>query len=172
VIHPPHLTCWDVADGRNVDRDGAERWLDAWKVTEIGLYIAVTVPEHTRVQSLQSWLLPDLGLRVTRFAWRPRQRRDYDYYLDVCDVTVDGTVWTSVDHYLDIMVRTGLEAWVDDADEFVAAVRAGHLAAADAQRALEVSYRTLAGLAATGFDLDAWLATQGVTLDWDATGSR
>ncbi|MEQ7127804.1 DUF402 domain-containing protein [Actinopolymorpha sp. B11F2] len=169
MIHPPHVTCWDVADGRNVDRQGVERRLDDWRVTEVGLYVAVTVPEHPRVQSLQSWLLPDRGLRITAFAWRPQLERDYDYYIDVCDVTVDGTRWKSVDHYLDIIVRTGREARVEDADEFVAAVLAGHLGAADAQRALEVSYRTLTGLAAHGFHLDAWLDTLGITLRWYAS---
>jgi uncharacterized protein len=169
VIHPPHVTCWDIADGTNVDRSGRTRRLDAWEVSDAGLYIAVTLPEHRSLRSLQSWLLPDLGLRITTFSWRPHQVREYDHYLDVCDVTVDGTLWTSVDHYLDIMVQTGVDAWVVDIDEFVAAVRDGHLGAAEAQRALEVSHRTLAGLAAHGFDLDTWLGTLDITLRWYAS---
>jgi uncharacterized protein len=169
VIHPPHVTCWDVADGTNVDRSGLTRRLDAWRVSDGKLYIAVTLPEHPSLRSLQSWLLPDQGLRITTFSWRPHERRDYDYYLDVCEVTVDGTVWRSVDHYLDIILRTGVEARVIDADEFVAAVRAGHLGTAAAQRALEVSHHTATGLAAHGFHLDAWLDTLGIALRWNAS---
>jgi predicted RNA-binding protein associated with RNAse of E/G family len=63
-------------------------------------------------------------------------------------------------------VRTGRDVEVLDTDELMAAVRLGVLSAQDAQLALEGTYRAVAGIAAHGYDIQRWLAAEGVHLTW------
>lgn len=79
---------------------------------------------------------------------------------------VDGPVWRTEDHYLDLVVRTGRGVEVVDTDELLAAVAAGLLDAATAQRALETAFRAVDGLARYGYRLDRWLATRGAYPTW------
>nr|WP_272956116.1 DUF402 domain-containing protein [Actinopolymorpha rutila] len=115
---------------------------------------------------MQSWILPGLHLRVSDFRAHPGMVRSEDHYVDVMATTVRGQVWRTVDHYLDILVRTGVDARVVDSDEFVAAVGAGLLGPADAERALEASYTAYAGIVGHGHDVDAWLRSLGIDLTW------
>ena len=115
---------------------------------------------------VESWLLPELGIRVTDWWWRPGHERDQDFYLDIVDIRRDGDIWRTVDHYLDIVVRTGRDSTVIDLDEYISAVAGGLLDSSAAERALDTSFRVLSGLAAHGHDLDAWLSEFGVTLSW------
>jgi uncharacterized protein len=64
------------------------------------------------------------------------------------------------------VVRNRCDATVVDVDEFVAAVALGLLAPAAAESAMHTAYRAVDGLASHGHDLDAWLATFGITLTW------
>jgi predicted RNA-binding protein associated with RNAse of E/G family len=81
-------------------------------------------------------------------------------------VQPDESVWRTVDLYLDLLVRTGRGVEVLDTDELMAAVRLGVLSAHDAQLALEVAYRAVAGIAAHGYDIQRWLTAEGVELAW------
>lgn len=165
-IHPPHVETYDVAAGINVDRSGTPGHLDAWRVTDFGLYFARPVIGHPTIGWVQSWILPGLDVRVSDFRRHPGLVRSEDHYVDVMTTTVQGPVWRTVDHYLDILVRTGVHARVVDSDEFVAAVRAGLLDPADAERALEASFTAYAGIAGHGHDVDAWLRALGIELTW------
>ncbi|MFB9432926.1 DUF402 domain-containing protein [Streptoalloteichus tenebrarius] len=156
----------------NTDPKGTVRRVDEYRVEPFGLYMARRVVDHPRMDYVESWLLPRLGLRVTDWRWLPGQERDQDYYLDIVDVTVSGARWTSVDHYLDVIVRTGRELEVLDSDEMLAAVRAGLLDPGTAQRAMETTYRTVEGLARCGYDLPTWLAEHGVVLRWRSQRRR
>ncbi|MET9018911.1 DUF402 domain-containing protein [Actinopolymorpha sp. NPDC004070] len=165
-IPPPHVETYDVAAGINVDREGTSRPLDAWRVTDFGLYFSRPVTGHPTIGWVQSWILPGLGVRVSDFRAHRGLVRTENHYVDVMATTVRGQVWRTVDHYLDILVRTGVDARVVDSDEFVAAVRAGLLGQADAERALESSYAAYAGIVGHGHDVDAWLAGLGIALTW------
>ncbi|WP_020577279.1 DUF402 domain-containing protein [Actinopolymorpha alba] len=166
TVHRPSAATYDLNERVDRDRAGTVRAVDTWRVTDFGLYIARPVVDHPRIAWLQSWLLPDLDIRVTDFRGHPGQDRYEDHYVDVLRVTIEGTAWRAVDHYLDILVRTGKDAVVVDSDEFVAAVRAGYLEPPDAEHALETTYRTFAGITANGYDVDAWLRSLGITLTW------
>ena len=166
VIHPPHVETYDAVAGTNVDRDGTCRSLDTWRVTDFGLYFSRPVTGHPTIGWVQSWILPGLGLRVSDFRAHPGLVRSEDHYVDVMATSVEGPVWRTVDHYLDILVRTGEYARMVDFDEFVAAVRAGLLDPADAERALEASHAAYAGIVGHGHDVDAWLRDLGIDLTW------
>ena len=65
-------------------------------------------PGRAQFHYLESWLLPSLGLRATSSTSTRGYERDQDYYLDVGRYTPGQTVWRSEDHYLDLVVRTGV----------------------------------------------------------------
>jgi predicted RNA-binding protein associated with RNAse of E/G family len=165
-IHPPKTETFDVAAGTNTDPKGFVRAVDVYREAPHGLYLSRPMPGHPTLTHLRSWLLPALGLRVTDFSWKPGHERLQDHYLDVVDITRDGATWRTEDHYVDLVVRTGERTDVLDLDELAEAVAAGLLDPGRAERALTTSHRTLAGLAGHGHDLEAWLATFEVVLEW------
>jgi hypothetical protein len=107
-------------------------------------------------------LLPSLGLRATIFHFNPGHERNQDYYLDVGEYTPDPQVWESEDHYLDIVVRTGIGAELADVDELLEAGRLGLLTPEVVEQAVD----TIDGLARNDYDLARWLAGQGMNLTW------
>ncbi|MDQ3151046.1 MAG: DUF402 domain-containing protein [Actinomycetota bacterium] len=150
----------------NTDPKGVVRRVREYRVEPFGLYVARDVVDHPRIAALESWLLPGAGLRVTDWFFHAGHERDQDFYLDVADIAVDGALWRTEDHYLDLVVRTGRGVEVLDADELVAAVAAGLLDSRTAERALDTAFRTLDGLARHGYRLDRWLATLDVHPTW------
>jgi predicted RNA-binding protein associated with RNAse of E/G family len=165
-MHPPKVETFDVRAGTNIDPKGFIRPVDEYRVEPFGLYLGRRMQDHPRMEWVESWLLPELGIRVTDWWWRPGHERDQDFYLDIVDIRRDGDIWRTVDHYLDIVVRTGRDSTVIDLDEYISAVAGGLLDSSAAERALDTSFRVLSGLAAHGHDLDAWLSEFGVTLSW------
>lgn len=165
-VHPPKAETFDLANGTNTDPKGNVRAVDEYRVEPFGLYVAREVVGHPSMGYLESWLLPSLDLRVTDFYFRPGYERDQDFYLDIGPIRPGPDVWTSADHYLDIVVRTGRGLDVLDTDELLGAVDAELLAPRAAQHALETTYRTVAGIAAHGYDVAAWLAEQGIRVSW------
>jgi uncharacterized protein len=165
-VHPPKTETFDVASGTNTDPKGFVRPVQEYQVKPFGLYVSREMPGHPRLSWVESWLLPELGVRVTDWWWRPGHEQDQDFYLDIVDITRAGDVWRTVDHYLDIVVRTRRDSAVIDADEFVAAVAGGLLDPEAAQRALNTSYRAISGLNRYGHDLDRWLGSLNINLHW------
>lgn len=165
-VHPPKVEVFDLVAGTNTDPKGHVRTVRHFHREPFGLYLARTMPGHPRLASFESWLLPDLGLRVTRWAWHPGHERDLDFYLDVVDVEVGEQQWRTLDRYLDVEVRDGRSADLLDVDEFVLAVQARLLDAATAQRAVERACAAVDGLARHGYQLSAWLRDSGIELSW------
>lgn len=165
-IHPPKHETFDLVARTNTDPKGIVRRVDVYTVEPWGLYVARPTPGRAQFHYLQSWLLPSLGLRATVFHFTPGHERDQDFYLDVGRYTPGATVWHSEDHYLDLRVRTGIGAELDDVDELLTAVRAGLLTDEVAEEALRRAVHAVDGLARHGYDLGAWLAGHGMTLTW------
>jgi hypothetical protein len=166
-IHRPKVEYFNVADFTNTDPKGNVRQVDRYRVHPWGLYMARVAPDHPNFHYLESWLLPDLGLRATVFHFHPDYDGNQDYYLDIGDFgEVGPKLWKSVDHYLDILVRTGRETELLDADELLAAVADGLISQDDARRAIERSVTTIDGIASHNHSLEDWLASLGITLTW------
>jgi predicted RNA-binding protein associated with RNAse of E/G family len=144
------------------------RAVDVYTVRPWGLYLARPAPGRAQFHYLESWLLPALGLRATVFHFSPGHERDQDYYLDVGRFTVAGQIWTSEDHYLDLVVRTGRDVELIDVDELFAAVQVGLLTPQVAERAVQTAVSAIDGLAGNGYDLDRWLAGHEMALTWQA----
>jgi predicted RNA-binding protein associated with RNAse of E/G family len=131
-----------------------------------GLYLARPTPGRAQFHYLESWLLPPLGLRVTIFHFNPGHEREQDFYLDVGLFTAGETRWYSEDHYLDLVLRTGIGVELHDVDELMTAVRHGLLSPETAEQAIETAASTIDGLARNGYDLNRWLAGNGMALTW------
>lgn len=128
--------------------------------------MARPTPGRIQFHYLESWLLPTLGLRANVFHFNPGYELDQDYYLDVGEITVADGLWRTEDHYLDLVVRAGRGTEVVDLDELLEAHRSGLLSTAAAESAVRRAVSAVAGLAAHGHDLNAWLASTGMELSW------
>ena len=144
------------------------RAVDDYVLQPWGLYMARPTPGRDQFHYLESWLLPALGLRATVFHANPGYERDHDYYLDVGEYTPGPDVWHSVDHYLDIEIRTGAGAELADVDELLEAVSDGLLTPQVAELAVRRAVAAIDGLARNGYDLIRWLAGEGMHLTWRA----
>lgn len=165
-IHPPKVELFDLDAGTNTDPKGFVRVVDEYRVEPFGLYLARAVVGHPTLRYLESLLLPELGVRISDWWFHPGAERDQDFYLDIVEITSSGPVWRTVDHYLDVVVRTGRDARVLDTDELIAATLAGHLTAPVAERALATTYQVIDGLAHTDYDVTGWLAELGMSVRW------
>ena len=144
------------------------RDVDVYVVQPWGLYMARPTPGRPQFHYLESWLLPSLGLRATVFHFNPGHERDQDHYLDIGSVTVEGQVWSTEDHYLDLVVRTSRDVELIDVDELFTAVRLGLLTPETAERAVQNAASAIDGLARHDYDLGRWLATLEMALTWQA----
>lgn len=165
-VHPPKEETFDLLAYTNTDPKGVVRAVDVYTVRPWGLYLARPTPRRAQFHYLQSWLLPDLGLRATIFHFNTGYERDFDVYLDVGEYTAGQTVWRSQDLYLDLLVRTGSGVELTDVDECMAAVRVSLLSQAAAERAVSRAVAAVDGLARNGYDLQRWLAGLGMPVDW------
>ncbi|GAB4587294.1 ribonuclease FAU-1 family protein [Nocardia sp. IFM 10818] len=165
-LHRPKVEYFNVDELTNVDPKGYVRQVEHYRDEPWGLYMA-RPSDHPEFHYIESWLLPSLSLRATVFHFTPADLRDQDYYIDIGEFTqVEPKRWKSVDHYLDLVVRTGREVELLDVDELLAAHAAGYLDLATAQQAIETATATIDGIAAHGHSFENWLAAQGITLTW------
>jgi predicted RNA-binding protein associated with RNAse of E/G family len=142
------------------------RAVDDYTVRPWGLYMARPTPGRDQFHYLESWLLPSLGLRATVFQFNPGHERDHDYYLDVGEYSPGPAVWRSEDHYLDLEVRTNDGVDLTDVDELLDAVRHGLLTPVTGERAMRRAVAAVDGLSRHHYDLQGWLAAEGMELTW------
>lgn len=167
-IHPPKHETFDLQARTNTDPKGIVRAVDVYTVAPWGLYMARPTPGRAQFHYLESWLLPSLDLRVSRFHFNPGHEKDQDFYLDVGRYTAGAHRWHSEDHYLDLVVRTGVDTRLIDVDELLTAVRHNLLTPDVGERAVQAAVRAVDGLARHGHDLDRWLAGYEMALTWRA----
>lgn len=165
-IHPPKIEIFDLGAMTNTDPKGIVRAVREYRLEPFGLYVARDVIDHRFIRSLESWLLPELGLRITDWFYSPGHEWEDHFYIDVVRIDVDADCWRTEDHYLDLIVRPGSGVDVVDTDELLDAVLAGVLDPGTAQRALATTYRTLDGLSRYDYRLDRWLSTLGMRPTW------
>lgn len=166
MIHPPKHETFDIAARTNTDPKGFVRAVDEFRVTPWGLYMARPTPGRLQFHYLESWLLPSLGLRANVFHFNLGFERDQDYYLDIGAVTAGAQRWETVDHYLDLVVKTGVSTELMDVDELLEAHRHRLLDSDTAENAVRNAVGIIGELAACGHDLHGWLADAGMELHW------
>jgi predicted RNA-binding protein associated with RNAse of E/G family len=162
-VHPPKIELFDVAGMTNTDPKGFVRAVDTYRSTDFGLYMARPLDGHPDIAYFRTWLLPEHGLRVSRWRPHPGTVLDHDVYIDIADIE-PGPVWRTVDLYLDVLVFDNTSLSVHDLDELLEAQSTGLLDRVSTQRALERTFAAVEGITATGYDVEAWL---GIPLTWD-----
>lgn len=165
-IHPPKRETFDLVARTNTDPKGIVREIDEYRVQPWGLYMARPTPGRAQFHYLESWLLPDLGLRASVFHFTPGNERDQDFYLDIGRISVGPDRWHTEDHYIDLVVRTGQGTELVDADELFEAHAHGLVTTETAEAALRSAVTAVDGLAAHGHDLNAWLSSLDVHVTW------
>ncbi|MGO1948021.1 MAG: DUF402 domain-containing protein [Mycobacteriaceae bacterium] len=171
-IHPPKQETFDVTAGINIDPKGFSRPVDRWERTDRALYMARPA-DHPRFGYLESWLIPDLGIRVSRFHFREGEGGTFpgqELYVDIADITVgdgdtDGDVWHSTDLYVDVVTYAGGRWEILDLEELGGALAHGHVDADTTSRALESSQRLVSGMLTAG-GVEEWLAAEGISVGW------
>ena len=166
-MHPPKRETFDLRARTNTDPKGSVRAVDEYIVRPWGLYLARPTPGRAQFHYLESWLLPSLGLRATVFHFNPGHERDQDLYLDVGEYTARRTrvdlrrTTTSTSS----SVPTPGWIWLMSTsywmrcDTVLLTPEAGELAVRRSVAAVD-------GLARNGYDLNAWLADEGMQLTW------
>jgi predicted RNA-binding protein associated with RNAse of E/G family len=155
--HSPKVETFDLTALTNTDPKGCVRTVEEYRLEPFGLYMAREMVGHPQFSYIESWLLPELDLRLTDFWFRPGHERDQDFYLDVARIEPGEREWRTMDLYLDIVVRNGRGLSVVDTDELLAANKAELIGAEDADRALHAAFNAVAGIAGAGNDLRVWL---------------
>lgn len=165
-MHPPKRETFDLVARTNTDPKGIVREVDEYRVQPWGLYMARPTPGRAQFHYLESWLLPDLGLRASVFHFTPGNERDQDFYLDIGRISVGPDRWHTEDHYIDLVVRTGQGTELVDVDELFEAHAHGLVTTETAEAALRSAVTAVDGLAAHGHDLNAWLSSLDVHVTW------
>lgn len=167
-LHPPKREVFDVAAMTNTDNKGFVRPVERYEEASFGLYMSRTA-DHPRFSHLESWLLPDLGLRANIFHFVPGHRVGQRLYLDVGRFhgpDADGR-WHAEDWYLDLVDVPGEPLELVDVDELFDAHAGGLLSTTDCEEAVHIARRALVGAAEHGHDVQAWLdACAGGTVTW------
>ena len=166
TIHAPKHETFDLVARTNTDPKGIVRAVDVYTVEPWGLYMARPTPGRAQFHYMESWLLPSLGLRATVFHFNPGHELDQDYYLDVGRYTSGARAWHAEDHYLDLRVRTGVGVELSDVDELLTAVRHGLLTPEKGEQAVHAAVSAIDGLSRHDYDLNRWLADNGMALTW------
>lgn len=167
-LHPVKKETFDVSASVNTDPKGFLRQVDVYTETDFGLYMARGA-DHPQFGYLESWLLPSLSLRVSKFHFRPGHERPQDFYFDVAAIETAEGVWTTRDFYIDLVSTTGTPVEVVDIDELAAATSAGIITAEEAEKAIETTLVAVDGITRNGDDAMAWLAAKGMNLTWAST---
>lgn len=169
-LHPVKQETFDISGRLNTDPKGFLREVDTYRVTDFGLYMARGA-DHPRFGYLESWLLPELGLRANIFHFRPGQIERQDYYFDIAEISVGDGMWTTRDLYVDLISVCGEPVTVRDIDELAAATSAGLITAEDAERAIDATLNAVEGITRHGDDPMQWLRSRGIDLTWAEPGS-
>lgn len=164
-LHPVKTEVFDTTSSSNTDPKGYLRGVDVFTWTDFGLYMARGA-DHRYFGYLESWLLPDLGLRANIFHFREGVQARQDYYFDVADIAVEGGVWHYRDLYVDLVSVTGEPVEVLDIDELAAATSSGLISAAEAETAMDTTLSAVEGITRHDDDAMAWLRSRGVELTW------
>ncbi|MCU1640003.1 MAG: hypothetical protein JWN03_278 [Nocardia sp.] len=164
--HRPRLEYFNLAALSWTDYHGYLHQVERLIAQPWGLYVERIV-DNPRFHYIESWLLPELSLRVTVYHLRPGHDRGQTYYLDIGDYArIEPKKWRAEGHYLHVVARPGQMPELLGIDELLSAHAAGHFDTARTHRAIERAAAVVDGIAACGHDVDRWLATKGLALSW------
>ena len=155
------------------NRDGAAnsiRKIDEIILHNNLLYVAMPLEHSKNVKYIKANLIPELGLKITKFTFVNQETRQrfgaYDYYVDIADIDFRADVWTLDDLYFDVLLWEHKKMEILDTDEFIEASRLGYLNDKQHASALENLHCFVSSLSLFQYDLDALLAAEDIELLW------
>jgi uncharacterized protein len=157
VITPQLVDTVDTFTGVRSYSSGGTRHLTTCVVERWGLRMECPTPEDPFAECEVTWLLPDLGLRLTHLRSRSRHGRPTPSTLTAVRVQRDSRAWRTTDLLLGLAVPGGTTARIVRSEEFAAAVAGRVLRPGDADLALRTVHRTLEEISHFRHDLNAWL---------------
>ena len=157
VITPQLVDTVDTVTGVRSYSSGGTRHLTTCQVERWGLRLECPTPEDPFSDGEVTWLLPDLGLRLTHQRSRSRHGRPTPSTLTAVRVQRDSRSWRTTDLLLGLAVPGGTTARIVRSEEFAAAVAGRVLRPGDADLALRTVHRTLEEISHFRHDLNAWL---------------
>ncbi len=156
-MHPPKVSHYDAEAMTHTITKGLYP-LTRLELNETWLLAQRPMVDHPDFLALSTYVLPDLGIAVTRWTHRPESAYAwYDYYVDILTCEPGPTCWTTRDLYLDVVVVEGKFALTSDTDEYLEALREGLLTLEEGAYALTKMHTLLNGLAECGYSMKAWL---------------
>lgn len=138
------------------------------EVEPCGLHVESPFPDdHPYWSNREAYILPTLDLLISSFDPAGRSERVPPlFYIDMASVQAGPKSWVMRDLYLDVVVEADGTPYLLDEDEYAEAVLEGHLTPDEQRRALASAARVVNGLFAHDNDLEAWLASLNIHLDW------
>ena len=155
----------DLFSSRRSHSAGGARQLDVCRVEPWGLSLECPTPEDPLADGEVTWLMADLGLKLTRFRPRRRHSRRGPSLLTAVHVERDTRSWTTTDLLLGLEVPDRGPARIAHYEEFAEAVQQGMIRLNQADYALRTVHRTLEEVSLHR-DLNQWLAHRGIFEIW------
>ncbi len=165
VITPQLVDTIDLFAAQRSHSSGAVVPLDRCQVEHWGLSLECATPEDPAHEGEVTWLMPDLGLRLTRRRSRRRHSRREPSMLTVVHVERDTRSWTVTDLLLGLQVPDHGSARIVQAEEFATAISAGMIRLSEADYALRTVHRTFEEISRHR-DINQWLAHRGIFELW------
>ncbi|PRW62214.1 DUF402 domain-containing protein [Actinopolyspora mortivallis] len=161
VITPQHVEIVDVASAQRHLGSGTVQQLDDCHLERWGLCMECSTPHDPAHGSEVTWLLPEPGLRLTRYLPRSRHARPEGSLLTAVRIDRDAWSWITTDLQLGLEVPERGTPRIVNSGEFASAVSDGLLSPEEADLALHTVHRTFEEISLHR-DLDQWLAYRGV----------
>lgn len=159
----------DTVDTFTAERNyssGLSTHLTFCQVEPWGLRMECPTPDDPFSESQATWLIPELGLRLTHQHSRSRHARNEAGTLTAVRVQRDTRSWRTTDLLLGLSVPGGTSARIIGSEEFAAAVAGGVIRADDADLALHTVHRTLEEISRSFHDIGHWLAYHRIYTPW------
>ncbi|RRO17689.1 hypothetical protein EIL87_10105 [Saccharopolyspora rhizosphaerae] len=152
----------DVVNSQRRQPSGYVHHLEVCQVERWGLAVECATPDH---EHEITWLLADLGLRLTKFRPRNRHARPGPSTLTAVTIHRDTRSWATTDLLLSLEVPDGGRPRVTRAAEFASAVASGAIRHSEADYAFRTVHRTLDEISMHR-SVNQWLAYRGVFDPW------
>lgn len=165
VVTPQLVDVIDVFSAQRSHPSGATRTLEACRLERWGLSLECLTPEDPAHEAEISWLLPEPGLRLTRYRPRRRHSRRGPSMLTAVSIERDERTWKTTDLLLSLQVPDHGAARAIQSEDFAAAVAAGIIRPDEADNAFRIVHRTLEELSRHR-DINQWLAYRGIFDLW------
>ncbi|WP_223839296.1 hypothetical protein [Saccharopolyspora pogona] len=165
AFSPQLVEVIDVFSSQRRQPSGSVAQLEVCHVERWGLAVECPTPEAPDHDAEITWLLPDLGLRLTRYRPRRRHSRPGPSMLTAVHIERETRSWTMTDLLLGLEVGDHGRARITHATEFAAAVGNGLIRLSEADYALRTVHRTLDEVTRHR-DINQWLAHRGIFQLW------